>query len=75
MKKSGTPRSPSSASGRSDWKVPNFELPDPGGFVSEPPGMTLAQVLPLLEELRRWPMMIAAMKNESQERCLVEFVL
>ena len=73
MKKSETPPGVETNATSRDEAGLELEFPDAPDFISRPSRRTLAEMLPLLEEFRRWPQVMKS--KQPQERCLVEFVL
>jgi hypothetical protein len=53
--------------------VPDVELPEAPDFISEPPRRTLSEMLPFLDEFRRWKRVRRCQPHP--ERCTVEFGL
>jgi len=56
--------------------IPSLELPNAPEFVSRPSRISLAQMLPLLEQYRQWfPPSEAMIALRARRRCDVEFIL
>ena len=56
--------------------VPDLDLPDSPDFISRRTPMSLEQMMPLLEDYRRWFPLTAAMREAREKRRVTaEFVL
>ena len=78
MKKLSTPLPADSALTlrESQTSVPDLDLPDAPDFISRRTPLSLEQMLPLLEERRRWfPLSAAAIEARGRRRVTEEFIL
>ena len=56
--------------------VPDLDLPDSPDFISRRTPMSLEQMMPLLEDYRRWFPLTAAMREAREKRRVTaEFIL
>ena len=63
------------ANNRTD-DVPDLDLPDSPDFISQRTPMSLEQMMPLLEDYRRWfPLTDAMREAREKRRVTAEFVL
>ena len=78
MIKCDTPVDPGEASRlhEGSGSVPSLELPDAPDFVSRRSRLPLEQMLPLLEQYRRWfPPTEAMVAQRAKRKCDIEFIL